>query len=135
VGRVPDAPWFVGCTDFLNALPLELAPNIICNPPYFRAKGTEAFIRRALELCPGKVAAFTDIRFLAGAERADTLFADHPPSRVWIITPRVSCPPGVYLAAGNKAGNGSSDWCWMVWDQTAPAGRTQIGWVRREATR
>ena len=133
VERVPGADWFSGCYDFLDRLPLELAPNIVMNPPFYRAKGTEAFIRRALDIAPGKVCAFTDTRFLAGDERASGLFAARPPSRVWIVTPRVSCPPGEYLAAGNKAGNGSSDWCWMVWDNSAPVAPPRIGWVRREA--
>ena len=106
--------------------------NIVMNPPFFRAKGAEAFIRKALSLATGKVCAFVDIRFIAGAERANGLFAEHCPHRIWIITPRVSCPPGEYLAAGHKAGNGSSDWCWLVWDLTAPKVRTsQTGWLRR----
>jgi len=111
--------------DFVGVL------NIVMNPPFFRAKGAEAFIRRALTVACGKVAAFVDIRFIAGAERADGLFADHPPHRIWIVTPRVSCPPGDYLAAGGKAGNGSSDWCWLVWDLTAPYSATTLGWLRR----
>ena len=106
--------------------------NIVMNPPFFRAKGAEAFIRKALSLATGKVCAFVDIRFIAGAERANGLFAEHCPHRIWVITPRVSCPPGEYLAAGHKAGNGSSDWCWLVWDLTAPKVRTsQTGWLRR----
>ena len=122
--------WFRGERDFL-ATEESLAQNIVCNPPFFRAKGAEAFIRKALTLAKGKVAMFLDIRFLAGAERANGLFADHPPHRVWIVTPRVSCPPGDYLAAGNKAGNGSSDWCWCVWDMTAPpAVNSELRWLR-----
>ncbi len=107
--------------DFVNV------SNIITNPPFFRALGAEAFIRRALAVARSKVAVFVDIRFIAGAGRAEKLFLHHPPHRIWIITPRVSCPPGAYLAAGNKAGNGSSDWCWLVWDQTAPKAETRIG--------
>lgn len=108
--------------------------NIVTNPPFFRAKGAEAFIRKALQLARGKVAVFVDIRFIAGGERANGLFAEHPPHRIWIVTPRVSCPPGEYLEAGNRAGNGSSDWCWLVWDLTAPrAALPQLGWLRKPA--
>lgn len=64
--------------------------------------------------------------------RAAGLFAELPPSRVWVVTPRVSCPPGSYLAAGNKAGNGSSDWCWLVWDLRRPTARPEFGWLRRD---
>jgi len=124
---------FAGCFDFLKQ-GSGFVSNIVMNPPFFRAKGAEAFIRHALAITKGKVAAFVDIRFLAGFERATGLFAEHPPARVWIVTPRVSCPPGDYLAAGGKAGNGSSDWCWLVWDRTLPPSATQIGWLRlREA--
>ena len=68
----------------------------------------------------------------AAQARANGLFAEFPPFRIWIVTPRVSCPPGTYLAAGTKAGNGSSDWCWMVWDLTAPPSPTRVDWLRRE---
>lgn len=124
----PDDDWFYREQDFLSADQL-LALNIICNPPFYRASGTEAFIRKALELGPFKVAMFCDVRFLAGAKRAEGLFADHPPSRVWIVTPRASCPPGTYLQSGGKAAGGSSDWCWLVWDRTAPFTGTSLGWL------
>lgn len=127
-----ESAWYQGEVDFLANPPWSSLNNIVTNPPFFRAKGAEAFIRKALSIATGKVAVFVDIRFLAGAERAGGLFEKHPPHRVWIVTPRASCPPGTYLAAGNKAGNGSSDWCWLVWDQTAPFFGTQLGWLRGE---
>lgn len=136
--------WWNGTFDFREArasgdgqppnLPFHEShsTNIVMNPPFFRAKGAEEFIRKALVVARGKVAAFVDIRFIAGGERAAGLFAEHPPHRIWIITPRVSCPPGSYLAAGNKAGNGSSDWCWLIWNLTdPPPDRPQLGWIRR----
>lgn len=130
VDRGIDREAWMGEADFLEqAHPVD-RPNIVFNPPFFRALGAEAFIRRALAVTWGKVAAFVDIRFIAGDKRANSLYADFAPHRVWIITPRVSCPPGDYLAAGNKAGNGSADWCWMVWDKTAPYTGTSLGWLR-----
>lgn len=131
--RRTTAPWFLGELDFLQPLAIS-APNIAMNPPFFRASGAEAFIRKALSLAKGKVAAFVDIRFIAGADRASGLFAENCPHRIWIVTPRVSCPPGSYLAAGNKAGGGSADWAWLIWDLTAPpAANAQLGWLRKEA--
>lgn len=130
-GVVP--PWWLGTQDFLaRTMPVPF-DNIIMNPPFFRAKGTEAFIRQALRLCRGKVAAFVDVRFLAGAERANGLFREHCPDRIWIITPRVSCPPGEYLMAGGKAGNGSSDWAWVVWSENRAVTSTTLSWLRRSA--
>lgn len=130
VRRCGDAPWFNGECDF-RQVGYVYAPNIVMNPPFFRAKGAEEFIRKALKLAKGKVAAFVDIRFIAGAERANGLYSDFPPHRIWIVTPRVSCPPGSYLAAGNKAGNGSSDWVWMVWDRLSPPpSAPELRWLK-----
>ena len=130
VRRVNSKPWFNGEFNFMCAS-YTLAPNIVCNPPFFRGKGTEAFIRKALSIAYGKVAVFASIKFLAGAGRANSLYAEHVPHRIWIVTPRVSCPPGEYLAGGNKAGGGTDDWCWIVWDQSAPAPAfPQLGWLR-----
>lgn len=77
-----------------------------------------------------KFCVFVDRRFLTGKRRAAGLYAEHPPTRVWEITPRPSCPPGEYLEAGNKAGGGTADYCWIVWDITAPSGQTALGWLR-----
>jgi hypothetical protein len=134
--RRTDSPGFAMELDFLSdfdhaAMEPVFHSNIVMNPPFFRAKGAEAFIRKAISLVSGKVCAFVDIRFIAGGERANGLFKDHPPHRIWVVTPRVSCPPGSFLAAGGKAGNGSSDWCWLVFDNASPFTGTSFGWLRR----
>ncbi|MFG1247286.1 hypothetical protein [Xanthobacter flavus] len=127
-------PWFIGESDFLAGPVAASFPNLVFNPPFFRAKGAEAFIRHAIGQASAKVAAFVDIRFITGAERANGLFAEHTPHRIWIVTPRVSCPPGEYLAAGNEAKGGTADWCWLVYDVTAPpVAVSQVGWLRRPA--
>lgn len=132
VRRVDDARWFLGERDYLADAPkLPMWNCIVMNPPFFGAKGAEAFIRRAHELrhpTAWLIAAFVDVRFLAGAGRAKGLFTDLPPSRIWMITPRVSCPPGSYLAAGGKAEGGTANWCWIVWDLEHP-GDTRFGWL------
>ena len=79
-----------------------------------------------------KVAAFVDIKFLAGGGRANGLYRELPPNRVWIITPRPSCPPGEVLKAGGKAEGGTADWIWMVWGKTAPHSGTVIDWLRAD---
>lgn len=109
--------WFKGVADFL-AEPIILWPgSIICNPPYYSAKGAEAFIRRAVTT-PGvrKVAMVVNGKFLFGQGRANGLFVDHPPSRVWPIFPRPSMPPGEWLAQGNVAGGGIEDFVWIIWE-------------------
>lgn len=130
--------WWLGTHDFMQGHPagdepVDLPPvtNVVMNPPFYRAVGAEAFIRRALSIATGKVCAFVDVRFLAGDKRANGIFAEYPPHRVWVITPRVSCPPGAYLAAGGKASGGTADWCWMVWNMSEPPPvDTKFGWLR-----
>ena len=132
VDRTDGAEWFAGTRDFLDPLYLPDVPEIICNPPFFRAKGTEHFIRRALAVARVKVAIFTSIKFLAGQARGAGLWVDHPPTRVWIICERPSCPPGEWLKGGNPAAGGTDDWIWVVWDKRAPVGPTQLGWLRKD---
>lgn len=119
----------VRAADFFSCNELR-APNIVTNPPFGRAILAELFIRHAISLKPEKLAVFVDSRFLFGKTRAAGLFPEFPPSRVWIITPRPSCPPGAYLEAGNEAGGGTADYCWIVW---LPLQRivapTEISWL------
>ncbi len=116
------ASWWDGTRDFL--VDTRRHENLCMNPPYFSGKGTEAFIRHALEVT------FVDRRFLTGKTRASGLWLEHPPARVWEITPRPSCPPGEWLAAGNAAGGGTADYCWLVWSLTEPYAGTRLGWLR-----
>ena len=122
-----------GERDFLKT-PVEAFPadNIITNPPFEGGKGTEAFIRHALSAPRlAKLAIFTDVRFLFSKGRALGLYAELPPSRVWVLVPRPSCPPGRYLAEGGKATGGTADFCWLVWDRTAPFYGTHLGYAQR----
>ncbi len=82
--------WFLGCSDFLTTTPMVVPQNYVGNPPFFNGEGTEAFIRRAVAFAERKVCIFTEARFLFGRKRADGIYADLPPDRVWIITPRSS---------------------------------------------
>lgn len=119
--------WFLGAQDWLTADHLH-GDAIIMNPPYGRALLAEAFIRRALSRpCSEKVAAFVNAKFLFGAGRAKGLFAEHPPSRVWPVVPRPSCPPGQFLLDGGKAQGGVENYVWMVWD-VGGCGRTWFRW-------
>lgn len=128
IKRRTNAHWFLGEHDFL-AGDAPVAANIVFNPPYFRAKGTEACIRQALATATGKVCVFVDRRFVTGGRRARGLYTQHPPTRIWEISPRPSCPTGDFLLAGGKAEGGTADFCWLVWDMTAPKGVTTTGWL------
>lgn len=128
------APAFVGTSDFIATGWVPPGVRHICfNPPYYKAIGAEQCVVRALDAVPGKVAAFVSAKFLYGGKRSRRLYKARPPSRVWLLTDRPSCPPGVWLAAGNVAGGGEQDFAWLVWDpveQRRPAGElAQVGWL------
>jgi hypothetical protein len=133
--RRTDEAWFRGEMDFLadGLVAPSGVSNIVFNAPYGRAKVAEAFIRRALPLAEHKVAAFVEARFLFGERRAQNLFAELPPTRIYYVVPRPSVPPGEYLAAGHKASGGKADYVWLVWDKAAPIGLQGGGWIQRKA--
>ncbi len=122
--------WWRGEGDFVTAKWVgPLAPNIINNPPYGSAKLAEAFIRRALTMGGISKAAFlVNAKFLFGGRRAAGLYRDHPPSRVYPISPRPSIPPGSFIEAGGKVGGGVENFCWLVYDLSAPRGDSSIHW-------
>lgn len=134
--------WFAGERNFLDgsrATPLAPAVTIgaiVTNPPYGHAKLAEEFIRHAGNFPQvRKLAVFVNAKFMFGRARAAGLFTELPPTRIWPILPRPSCPPGQYLEGGGRATGGVADYIWMVWDFGAArglhhAGRqlTGIGW-------
>jgi hypothetical protein len=130
-------PWWGGQADFLGKTrwPLGLMSGgvLLCNPPYGKAKTAEAFIRRAIRIPGLRMAGFfLNSKFLFGNGRARGLFTEHPPSRVWPVFPRPSCPPGPYLLAGNKAGGGIENFVWIVWDLGIGGGQSVIQWAPPE---
>ena len=61
-------------------------PNIITNPPYNSAEG---FVASGLKAAQQKFALLLRLAFLEGANRANTIFHKHPPSRVWVFSERI----------------------------------------------
>lgn len=124
---------FFGTTDFLQDEQLE-EDNFVGNPPFgFKGALAEAFCRRALQLARHKVCMYLPLDFLAadGRWQEGGLFADHPFSRAWILTPRPSCPPGRVLRAGGKAEKGRKNFIWIVWDKDDPNPLGTIGVASR----
>lgn len=104
--------------DFLSAT--SRAGNIVTNPPYNAAEG---FVARGVELADRKFALLLRLAFLEGANRAKTIFAQTPPSRVWVFSERIT----FYMKGATKAGSGTTAYAWFVWDKDAPS-RTELKW-------
>jgi hypothetical protein len=106
--------------DFLA--PHRLADNIITNPPYNCAEG---FVANGVIHAKRKFALLLRLAFLEGANRANTIFAKTPPSRVWVFSERITFyPTGVEVK-----GTGTTAYAWFVWDRDAP-NRTELKWFR-----
>jgi hypothetical protein len=106
--------------DFLTVT--RHADNIITNPPYNSAEG---FVTNGVKLAKRKFALVLRLAFLEGAKRARTIFADCPPSRVWVFSERITFYPiGVEVK-----GTGTTAYAWFVWDKDAPSG-TELHWFK-----
>jgi hypothetical protein len=98
------------------------ADNIITNPPYNSAEG---FVARGVAQAKHKFALLLRLAFLEGANRANTIFARTPPSRVWVFSERIT----FYPAGAEVKGSGTTAYAWFVWDKDA-AGRTDLRWFK-----
>lgn len=88
--------------------------NIVTNPPFAIA---EDFIRHAIDITPtgGMVAAILPIVWLAGFSTKRSWMPVSPLFKVLPISPRPSMPPGKVIQNNIKPGNGTKDFCWLIW--------------------
>ncbi|MDR3513205.1 MAG: hypothetical protein P4L73_16335 [Caulobacteraceae bacterium] len=98
------------------------ADNIVTNPPYNAAEG---FVRSGVKLARQKFALLLRLAFLEGANRANTIFAETPPARVWVFSERIT----FYPAGAVQQGSGTTAYAWFVWDKDAPSG-TELKWLK-----
>lgn len=103
------------------------AHNIVSNPPFGVA---DEFARHMLQISEHKVALLLPTKWMNSAKRGAWLETT-PLATVWLLAPRPSMPPGPVIEAGEKPGNGTVDYCWMVWDKTH-TGAPVIRWLRRD---
>jgi hypothetical protein len=106
--------------DFLDTK--RSADNIVTNPPYNAAEG---FVRAGVGQAKRKFALLLRLAFLEGANRANTIFADCPPSRVWVFSERIT----FYPAGAVQQGSGTTAYAWFVWDKDASSG-TELKWLK-----
>lgn len=98
------------------------ADNIVTNPPYNSAEG---FVAAGVKKARRKFALLLRLAFLEGANRANTIFAKTPPSRVWVFSERIT----FYPSGVEPKGTGTTAYAWFVWDRDAPS-RTELKWFK-----
>lgn len=104
--------------------------NIVSNPPF---KHAQRFVEIALSITDGKVAMMLPAAWVQGDKRSRWLETT-PLARIYFLAPRPSMPPGEVIAAGVKAGNGTTDYAWFIWDHAKdPESTPEIKWLRRQA--
>jgi hypothetical protein len=96
--------------------------NIITNPPYNSAEG---FVHSGLKNAKNKFALLLRLAFLEGANRQRTIFSQHPPSRVWIFSERIT----FYPHGAVQKGTGTTAYAWFIWDKDAP-NATELKWLK-----
>lgn len=106
--------------DFLTST--TKTSNLITNPPYNSAQG---FVEKAMDCTDSKFALLMRLAFLEGANRAQTIFSDIPPSRLWVFSERIT----FYPKYAKRAGSGTTAYAWFVWDKTH-SGKTEIDWIK-----
>jgi hypothetical protein len=100
--------------------------SIITNPPFDHV---QEFCEHALSLVD-KVAMIMLLRRLNAAHWLRKL----PLKTIYLLTPRPSMPPGAWIAAGNKPGGGTQDFCWIVM-QRGYRKAPQLKWLHRDHDR
>lgn len=127
------APGFMYGLDFLSSdYPHEIlhpglggeCQNVVCNPPFNIAR---EFAECALAWAPRKVAMIFPTARLNAAAWLRSL----PLSRVWLLSPRPSMPPGYVIARGDKPGGGKMDFCWIVFSR-GRIGPPDLRWLHRD---
>lgn len=107
--------------------------NIVSNPPFKlcddRKNRTYPFVEKCLAMAERKVALLLPSNWIQGDKRSAWL-ATTPLRRVYFISPRPSMPPGHVIAAGEKPGNGTTDYAWLIWLKGFD-GAPEVRWLRR----
>jgi hypothetical protein len=116
---------FSAC-NFLVEPPVRSAWSVVCNPPFAHV---DKFCERALDVAIFKVAMLMPLRRLPAAHWLQRL----PLETVYLLTPRPSMPPASCIAAGNKPGGDTKDYCWLIFNKRAAIGREPWQrWLHRD---
>lgn len=110
---------------FQDEHPVPLV-DVICNPPY---KYDDEFVARVVAMTQRRCAILLRAQWANGDRRSRWL-ETLPLRYVLPITPRPSMPPGTVIDAGEKPGNGETDFTWFVFER-GYVGAPEFGWARR----
>lgn len=133
VDRKPCLPVTFG--DFMNVMwvgPWSFT-HIVSNPPFGlcdERRHNPTFVQWCLARANGKVALLMPATWHQADKRSRWLEGSGL-RRIYFLTPRPSMPPGSWVAAGNKPGNGTTDFAWYVWLRGYD-GPVETRWLRRD---
>ena len=105
--------------------------SIVTNPPFKLAR---EFVLHSLRLRPRKIALFARLALLEGGRRYREIFAEHPPSRVWVFSKRVTLYPAG--SQGGRRESGYMAFAWYVWEPMTFRGAdpaTRLHWIYEES--
>jgi hypothetical protein len=105
--------------DFLKST--RVVENIVTNPPYNSAEG---FVEAGLRQATRKFCLLLRLAFLEGGNRQRTIFAEIPPSRVWVFSERIT----FYPAGAVVKGSGTTAYAWFVWDKQGSNKNSELRW-------
>jgi len=127
----------VSVQDFMDPCWCSFKPvdNIVSNPPFGlcdeKKVGTQpTFVELALRRAARKVALLMPATWHQADKRSRWLETT-PLRRIYHITPRPAMPPGDFLAAGGKAGNGTTDFAFYIFLKGYD-GPVETRWLRRD---
>lgn len=105
----------------------ETYDNIVMNPPYGQL--AQPIIEHALRHARRYVCALVQTKFLSSQKR-HKLFSRDETEKIIIFSRRPSMPPGELLVREGEAirGNGSIDFCWVVWNVYSNPGPVTVEW-------
>jgi tRNA1(Val) A37 N6-methylase TrmN6 len=108
--------------DFLEWEPIQRFDLIIGNPPWQRGL-LENWIRRSFKWLAfgGQMVLVLPIEFLAGQNRGQRFWKEHPPERVMVLSKR----PSWNL---DEKGTNAQDCCLFFWRKDWK-GETKLGWL------
>ena len=114
--------------DFLRDPPIYGAPNhpIVTNPPFHLA---DAFVRCALAINPPEFAFLLRTKYLEGAKRYETIFAERPPAVIYQFIERIKFYSGDAPRDAQPGWN-TEAFAWFVWERGFQ-GDPVVKWIHR----